>query len=60
MLRSALFCLIVAVPAGIIGFGGLAGAATDIVRVLCLIFIALFVVALASYAVRGSEQATRL
>ncbi len=43
MLRWALAFLLVAILAGALGFGGVAGAATDIARVLFLVFIVMFV-----------------
>jgi uncharacterized membrane protein YtjA (UPF0391 family) len=46
MLRWAIIFLVVAIVAAILGFGGIAGAATDIARILALIFIVLFAVSL--------------
>jgi uncharacterized membrane protein YtjA (UPF0391 family) len=46
MLRWAILFLIVAIVAGVFGFGGIATAATDIARLLFVVFLALFVVAL--------------
>jgi uncharacterized membrane protein YtjA (UPF0391 family) len=43
MLRWALGFLIVAILAAICGFGGIAGAATDIARLLFFVFLVLFV-----------------
>ena len=47
MLRWAIIFLVVAIIAAVLGFGGIAGAATDIARVLALIFAVLFLVGLA-------------
>ena len=46
MLRWALIFLIVAIIAGVLGFGNIAGAATDIARVLFFVFILIFLVTL--------------
>jgi uncharacterized membrane protein YtjA (UPF0391 family) len=46
MLRWALLFLIVAIIAGVFGFGGIAAAATDIARLLFVVFLVLFVIAL--------------
>jgi uncharacterized membrane protein YtjA (UPF0391 family) len=54
MLRWALVFLVVALIAAVFGFGGIAAAATDIARVLFLIFIALFVISLAMGMIRRS------
>lgn len=48
MLRYALTFLIVAIIAAALGFGGIAGAASDIARILFYIFLVLFLVALIS------------
>ena len=48
MLNSALWFLVFALVAGLLGFGFLAGLAADIARVLFLIFIVLFIVGLIS------------
>jgi uncharacterized membrane protein YtjA (UPF0391 family) len=46
MLRWAILFLIVAIIAGVFGFGGIAAAATDVARLLFVVFLALFVIAL--------------
>jgi uncharacterized membrane protein YtjA (UPF0391 family) len=46
MLRWAISFFIIAIIAAALGFGGLAGAATDIAKFLALIFVVLFVIAL--------------
>jgi uncharacterized membrane protein YtjA (UPF0391 family) len=46
MLRWAILFLIVAIIAGALGFGGISAAATDIARLLFVVFLALFVIAL--------------
>jgi uncharacterized membrane protein YtjA (UPF0391 family) len=46
MLRWALVFLVVAIIAAIFGFGGIAGDALWIARILALVFIVLFVVSL--------------
>jgi uncharacterized membrane protein YtjA (UPF0391 family) len=46
MLRYAIIFFIIAIIAGIFGFGDIAAGATSIAKVLFYIFIALFVVTL--------------
>lgn len=46
MLRWAILFLIVAIIAGVFGFGGIAAAATDIARLLFVVFLVLFLIAL--------------
>ena len=46
MLRWAIAFLILAIIAGALGFGGLAGASMDIAKFLALMFVVLFVIAL--------------
>ena len=46
MLKWALIFLIVAIIAGVFGFGGISDAATDIARILFFVFLVLFVVGL--------------
>jgi uncharacterized membrane protein YtjA (UPF0391 family) len=43
MLRWALGFLLVAILAAVCGFGGIAGAATDIARLIFFVFLVLFV-----------------
>jgi uncharacterized membrane protein YtjA (UPF0391 family) len=52
MLRYALIFLVVALVAGALGFGGIAGAATGIAKILFLVFLILFVAALVFGSVR--------
>lgn len=53
MLYWALVFLVVALIAGALGFGGLAGAATGIAKVLFAVFVVLFVASLVFGGVRG-------
>ncbi|HEX6982727.1 MAG TPA: DUF1328 domain-containing protein [Balneolaceae bacterium] len=46
MLKWAAIFFVIAVIAGIFGFGGISEAAADIAQILFFIFIALFVIAL--------------
>lgn len=46
MLRYALLFLIVAIIAGIFGFGNIAAGATEIAKILFFLFLVLFVIAL--------------
>lgn len=53
MLRWALLFLVVAVIAALLGFGGVAGAATDIAKNIFFAFVVLFVISLIAGAFRG-------
>ena len=46
MLGWSILFLIVAIIAGVFGFGGIAVAATDIARLLFVVFLILFVISL--------------
>ena len=46
MLRWALLFLLVALVAGVFGFGGVYAAAIDIAKILFFVFLVLFLVAL--------------
>jgi uncharacterized membrane protein YtjA (UPF0391 family) len=46
MLYWAVVCLVIAIVAGVLGFGNIAGAATNMARVLFVIFLVLFLVGL--------------
>lgn len=52
MLYWALIFFIVAIVAALLGFGGIAGAATDIARILFFIFIIVFLFTLVLGLVR--------
>jgi uncharacterized membrane protein YtjA (UPF0391 family) len=53
MLRYALVFLIIAIIAGILGFGSIAFAAAGIAKILFFIFLVLFVVGLIMHLGRG-------
>lgn len=57
MLRWALTFFIVAILAGALGFGGIAGAATDLARVLFLVFVALCVLSTVTHVSRRERAA---
>ena len=42
MLRYAIIFLVIAIVAGILGFGGIAGASVGIAKILFFVFVALF------------------
>jgi uncharacterized membrane protein YtjA (UPF0391 family) len=46
VLRWSILFLIVALIAAVFGFGGIAAAATDIARLLFVVFLVLFVISL--------------
>jgi len=53
MLYYALVFLIVALIAGALGFGGVAGAATGIAKILFFIFVVLFLASLVFGGLKG-------
>ncbi|MFN7112823.1 MAG: DUF1328 domain-containing protein [Alphaproteobacteria bacterium] len=53
MLRAAFGFLVLAIVAGIFGFGGIAALSVDIARILVVLFLILFAVALVMHALRG-------
>lgn len=53
MLGWAITFLIVAIIAGVFGFGGIASASVGIAQFLFFVFVALFVIAMVARAVRG-------
>ncbi|OSQ44064.1 DUF1328 domain-containing protein [Thalassospira alkalitolerans] len=53
MLGWAVFCLILALAAAVLGFGGLAGTFVGIAKILFFVFIVLFVISLLVNALRG-------
>ena len=55
MLRWSITFFIIALAAGLLGFGGIAGAAIDIAKILFFIFAVLFVIALVAHVVRGKK-----
>lgn len=46
MLRYAILFLVIAIVAGLLGFGRLEGVAADIAKICVLVFLVLFVVSL--------------
>ena len=53
MLRLAIGSLVIALVAGILGFGGIAGAATGIAKICFVLFLVLFAVSLIFGGLRG-------
>jgi uncharacterized membrane protein YtjA (UPF0391 family) len=53
MLRYAIIFFIVAIIAGVLGFGGIAGAASQIAVLLFWVFVALFVLGLLAHLLGG-------
>ena len=53
MLRYAVVFLVVALTAGVLGFGGIASGAVDIARILFVVFIVLFVITAVANVLRG-------
>ena len=52
MLRWAIIFFVIAIVAAVLGFGGIAGAASGIATLLFYVFIALFVIGLIMHLVR--------
>jgi len=53
LLYYAVACAILAVLVGLLGFGSIAGAFSEIARILFFVFILLFVLSIISHIVRG-------
>ncbi|MDB5295114.1 MAG: hypothetical protein JWO31_1097 [Phycisphaerales bacterium] len=53
MLRWALIFFVVAIIAAVFGFGGIAGGAMDIARILFFLFLVLFIVSLIIGLMKG-------
>jgi uncharacterized membrane protein YtjA (UPF0391 family) len=58
MLNWALTFLVVAIVAAILGFGGIAATATEIAKLLFVIFLALFLISVL-ISTAGSRRSTR-
>lgn len=56
MLSWSLFFLLIAIVAGVFGFGGIAAASAGIAQILFYIFIALFLVSLLFNLARKGDQ----
>jgi len=52
MLRWAVIFFLVAIVAGVLGFGGIAAGATEIARILVYVFLVVFLVTLVLGAMR--------
>jgi uncharacterized membrane protein YtjA (UPF0391 family) len=55
VLRLALTFLVVALIAGVLGFGGVAAVSVDIARILAVVFVVLFIIAAGAHALRGKS-----
>lgn len=53
MLRWALVFLVIALIAGVLGFGGVYGASMDIAKILFFVFLVLFAISAVMHLVRG-------
>lgn len=58
MLRWAVTFFLVAILAGVLGFGGIAGAASDIARLLFFVFIVMFVLSFFGHVARSKSSRT--
>ncbi len=56
MLRWALIFFIVAIVAGLLGFGGIAGDASAIARILFFVFLVVFLVSLIVGLITGKKM----
>jgi uncharacterized membrane protein YtjA (UPF0391 family) len=54
MLGWAVTFLVIALIAAALGFGGIAGTSAGIAQILFFVFIALFIIAMISRAIRGN------
>jgi uncharacterized membrane protein YtjA (UPF0391 family) len=53
MLQWALTFLVLALIAGVLGFGGVASMSIEIARILFVVFIILFIIAAVVHALKG-------
>ncbi len=53
MLRWSISFFILAIIAGVLGFGGIANASVDIAKILFFVFIVLFGISVLAAALRG-------
>jgi uncharacterized membrane protein YtjA (UPF0391 family) len=53
MLRWSISFLILALIAGVLGFGGIANASVDIAKILFFVFAVLFLISAVAAALRG-------
>ncbi len=53
MLNWIVVFLLIALVAGVLGFTSIAGAAIGIAKIICYVFLALFVLSLIRYLFRG-------
>lgn len=53
MLRWAVIFFVIAIIAAIFGFGGIAGAATDIAKILFFVFLVIFLLSLVFGLLKG-------
>jgi len=53
MLSLVITLLIIALNAGILGFGGIAGAAVGIAKIVFFVALVLFVISLLTHGLRG-------
>ncbi len=52
MLRSAIFFLVIALVAAILGFGGIAGASAGIAKIIFYLFVVLFLANVIAHLLR--------
>lgn len=53
MLRWAVIFFVIALIAGVLGFGGIAAGSVEIARILFIVFLALFILAAVMHALKG-------
>lgn len=53
MLNLVVTLLIIALIAGVLGFGGIAGAAVGIAKIVCFVALALFLISILAGGLRG-------
>ncbi len=56
MLAWALVFLVLAIVAGLLGFGGIASASLGIAQILCFVFLVVFAISLVAHLARGSGR----
>jgi uncharacterized membrane protein YtjA (UPF0391 family) len=53
MLGLVITLLIIALIAGLLGFGGIAGTTVGIAKIVCIVFLVLFLISLVTSGMRG-------
>lgn len=55
MLKIAITCLVIAIMAAVLGFGGIVGAAVGVAKIFFFVFLVLFILSSISHMARGQN-----